>query len=262
MEQRDALRFVTQLTGDLEDFGMPEVDEALEYLLGAAGKTLRAENSQLAICVRDPEVDGPPPAGWRPAWGVRRGPDSAAYSAGFNSWYADRDNYPSDATVVALAQTAGTPRAFLRREVVDDDQWTRSPVKELFDELAIGDRLVTGVPVCPDTEVVLTSYRRRTEQAFTLDDRELAMLLAAAVRSFCRRLALTHGFGVGQRTHLTPRERTVLKALLTGAAEKEIAWDLGLSVRSLHQYVVAVYRKLGVSSRALLMAQFISANRA
>jgi DNA-binding CsgD family transcriptional regulator len=53
---------------------------------------------------------------------------------------------------------------------------------------------------------------------------------------------------------LPPRLRRVLELLETGASEKEIADRAGLSYASTHQYVVQIYRRAGVSSRAQLMA--------
>jgi DNA-binding CsgD family transcriptional regulator len=53
---------------------------------------------------------------------------------------------------------------------------------------------------------------------------------------------------------LRPRHRETLEWLLTGATEKEIAAGLGLSVHTVHQYVKAIYRRFGVTSRAQLMA--------
>lgn len=47
----------------------------------------------------------------------------------------------------------------------------------------------------------------------------------------------------------------MLRLLLTGASEREIAQALGLSPATTHQYVVALLRKFGAHSRAALMAQ-------
>lgn len=58
---------------------------------------------------------------------------------------------------------------------------------------------------------------------------------------------------------LTPRLRVTLGWLLRGAAEKEIASHLGLSVHTVHQYVKALYRVHGVSSRPQLMARCLRA---
>lgn len=54
--------------------------------------------------------------------------------------------------------------------------------------------------------------------------------------------------------NLSPRERETLELLLTGQPEKLIAASMGLSVHTTHDHVKAVYRKLGVRSRAELMA--------
>ena len=53
---------------------------------------------------------------------------------------------------------------------------------------------------------------------------------------------------------LSPRERETLDLLLTGQSEKLIAASMGLSVHTTHDHVKSVYRKLGVRSRAELMA--------
>lgn len=59
---------------------------------------------------------------------------------------------------------------------------------------------------------------------------------------------------------LCRRERQTLELLLTGASEKEIAAQLGLSVHTVHQYVKAIYRRFDVTSRAQLMARSLRAS--
>jgi DNA-binding NarL/FixJ family response regulator len=49
---------------------------------------------------------------------------------------------------------------------------------------------------------------------------------------------------------LTRRERDVLAQLTTGATNKEIAARLGLAPKTVMHHSMAVYRKLGVRSRA------------
>jgi DNA-binding CsgD family transcriptional regulator len=58
---------------------------------------------------------------------------------------------------------------------------------------------------------------------------------------------------------LPRRLRRVLDLLKTGASEKEVADRAGLSYASAHQYVVEIYRRAEVSSRAQLMAQLANA---
>ena len=54
---------------------------------------------------------------------------------------------------------------------------------------------------------------------------------------------------------LAPRLDETLRALMTGASEKQIADDLGVSKHTLHQYVKTLYRRFSVSSRPELMAK-------
>ncbi|MGH8114534.1 MAG: response regulator transcription factor, partial [Rhodanobacteraceae bacterium] len=56
---------------------------------------------------------------------------------------------------------------------------------------------------------------------------------------------------------LSPRERDVLRLLLTGISEKELARTLNLTPATTHQYVVAVLHNFGAHSRAELMAQWL-----
>jgi DNA-binding NarL/FixJ family response regulator len=58
-----------------------------------------------------------------------------------------------------------------------------------------------------------------------------------------------------QADTLSPREQEALGVLLTGAPEKQVAVRLGVSRHTAHEYVKALYRKLGVRSRAQLMAR-------
>jgi DNA-binding NarL/FixJ family response regulator len=56
---------------------------------------------------------------------------------------------------------------------------------------------------------------------------------------------------------LPPRVRPVLRRLLGGKSEKEIAADLRLTRHTVHTYVKIIYRKLRVHSRAELMALWV-----
>lgn len=53
---------------------------------------------------------------------------------------------------------------------------------------------------------------------------------------------------------LPPRHARVLRHLLDGASEKQVAQKLGLSRHTVHEYVKKIYRQLGVGSRAELLA--------
>ena len=56
---------------------------------------------------------------------------------------------------------------------------------------------------------------------------------------------------------LQPRLRKVMKHLLEGDGEKQVAAKLGLSRHTVHEYVKMLYQQLGVSSRSELLSQFV-----
>jgi DNA-binding CsgD family transcriptional regulator len=57
---------------------------------------------------------------------------------------------------------------------------------------------------------------------------------------------------------LTKRELDVMKLLLDGKANKQIAQDLRVSHDTVKSHVQAIFRKLGVHSRAELMSRFVT----
>ncbi len=61
---------------------------------------------------------------------------------------------------------------------------------------------------------------------------------------------------------LSPRRREVLKRLLAGDSEKQIGTTLGITRATAHEHVSAIYRHFSVSSRAELMARFLTPSAA
>ena len=50
--------------------------------------------------------------------------------------------------------------------------------------------------------------------------------------------------------HLTPREQDVLRLVLAGHTDKQIADDLGISPRTASHHVASIIHKLGAETRA------------
>ncbi|MGH3623499.1 MAG: response regulator transcription factor [Sciscionella sp.] len=53
---------------------------------------------------------------------------------------------------------------------------------------------------------------------------------------------------------LTPRERQVVEHLVLGLADREIAHNLAISVRTVHKHLEVIYRKLDLDNRTSLIA--------
>lgn len=77
--------------------------------------------------------------------------------------------------------------------------------------------------------------------------RDVTALRAPAERSHLAQL----------KEHLAPHECKVLHLLLTEAAEKQIADQLGLAISTTHSYITSIYRKFGVRGRAGLMSLWL-----
>ena len=69
------------------------------------------------------------------------------------------------------------------------------------------------------------------------------------IKWFHRNLMLNQGLLMASAP-LSGAERRVLPLLLSDASEKDFAHQLGLASSTVHQYVVGIYRKFGVRSRA------------
>lgn len=57
---------------------------------------------------------------------------------------------------------------------------------------------------------------------------------------------------------LSARQREILDLLTQGKANKEIAYDLGIGIGTVKQHLVALYKKMGVTNRAMAVSKGIS----
>jgi FixJ family two-component response regulator len=95
-------------------------------------------------------------------------------------------------------------------------------------------------PVRPQTLIA------RVREAMELDRQRRA---AAATRSALRQ----------RLKRLTPRERQIMQAIVDGKTSKHIAYELGLSVRTVEGHRRAIFGKMGVDSAAQLVSVVLGA---
>jgi DNA-binding CsgD family transcriptional regulator len=173
------------------------------------------------------------------------------------------ENGPVIDPALARFRTRHAPVVTLtRRELVDDRKWFGSPFvsdtrrRARLDD-AIYSKRQTGRPNTIDS---LCVNRPWGDRPFEAEDRNLVHLfhlesgwLYSPAPSKLRPRA---------RDRLRPREKQTLTLLLAGAAEKEIARELDLSIHTVHGYVKNIYARCGTSSRAQLMALALDARGA
>jgi DNA-binding CsgD family transcriptional regulator len=176
-------------------------------------------------------------------------------AAVFAPYMRERDPR-QDPIFANLGKVRGRVVTRCRQELVADRAWYRS--------VSFNDyRRVVGVDHC-----IYTLCRLRDENAYGLIGLHRAVGDPPFVVREARLLQLFHeelGRLIGtdlecdsEATRLSPRLRQTLDCLLNGDSEKQVATRLGLSVPTVHQYVTALYRRFGVSSRGELLARFIS----
>jgi DNA-binding CsgD family transcriptional regulator len=137
-----------------------------------------------------------------------------------------------------------------------------------YQPYGINDQLVRLVQRGPRQSTVLAFNRAR--RGFSPRDRAVVNLVTAhvaqAVKHRQRLASLTASVrsvgryseqverAVTRLSALTARERQVAEHMVGGLADREIARCLGISPRTVHKHVEAIYRKLGLGNRASLVA--------
>jgi len=251
---------VIRLWHELMEFPASSPQEALEHCLRAMAQEVGAVNATWVGAAREKDWERRNPfdplLGWRPHICLTLHPTDAWQRAHEVAMDAVRNNY-MDPQTVALASQFGQNRCFLRDEVVSDRDWKRDRInREVLAPLGIGHRLIGAAATAPGAESYLIFDRDGGGRGFSARERDLLAFFLRGSALLHRELLQMHGLLNALRP-LSPRERDVLRLLLTGVSEREIAAALGLTPATTHQYVVAVLRNFGAHSRAELMSQWL-----
>ena len=224
-----------------------ELFDALREMSGATGGSVVVTTRLKSTVAADPLQ------GWRIPWvfvpTMPRLSEAFCRGAKGLSWTKKE---------AAAFEGAGEHRVGFHRRYADFTEavdWTHVAFARL---LGVRFRLGCVCSVSPDVEVYFLPSRG-TDEPFTAVDANLALAAMFAwepiVRRWTRRLGILEGGRI-----LTPRERSVLLALLRGASEKESAVQLGLRPKYVHQVVARLYRAFSVSSRAELLSLCLGAS--
>jgi DNA-binding CsgD family transcriptional regulator len=251
MDIRDEdLRAIARLWHELAETPAARSDEALTHCFTQLARIIGARNVFWVGAARGTEAAGAGDLlrGWRPrAFGhLHRDPARDRIVADIMRQYKANIVDPQTQALVARA---GTTRAILRREVVDDETWENSwIVNECMRPIGVEYRLIGAHAIDARMESYIGLDRGAHEQPFG----EHLFLLGCP--GFHREQLLAHGLA---QPRLTARELAVLRLLLTDRSERQIGEALGLTWRTTHQYVVSVLKKFGVKGRVGLMATWL-----
>jgi len=249
------LREITRVWNEIAEFSVASSDGALKHALGTVMRLVGATNAfwvggrraAPSSTLHDPL-----------AWSVT----GMTYLVHANEVAATAEEQRRrfsqglvDPMTAALIARAGSTRALLRSELVGEGAWRRSSIyNDVFRPLGIGDRLVGAHTIDPHNESYIGVERDRRGRPFGTRERDLLHLFLCGAQAFHRQLLRAEP----SPYHLTPREREVLKLLLRGFSERAVARELSLTTNTVHQYVVTILRKFGITNgRVGLMAYFL-----
>lgn len=133
-------------------------------------------------------------------------------------------------------------------DIVPGAAWDGSAWLNDYARPARVDHFVGSVRKIGERSCIGCGFMREAgDQPFTDEDREVLHLVHLGVGRFFE--------GPSPRALLTARMRDTLDVLLLGASDKEIAAQLGISPHTVRQYVKAILRAYGASSRGQLIAR-------
>jgi len=150
--------------------------------------------------------------------------------------------------------------AYTRSEVYADDEWYATELFKRFREPAgLDDVMGTGVRIREDILSAIGFHRSLGRPRFSERDRRIALVVTTEVE-WLHRTGIPD-IDATPVDRLSPRLRHIMLLLLSHSSRKQIASELAISAHTVNEYVAEVYARLGVRSRAELMARFIEGKR-
>ncbi|GLQ97758.1 hypothetical protein GCM10007863_21780 [Dyella mobilis] len=240
----------------LSDFGADQSAAAVNYLITFLCGRVEAWNATWAggICFAGGREDDPL-KGWRVGamqalHAIEPHTDDGHFKEILRIW----DRREIDPSFLLPMQGLGKFRTYSFRRELPQAWFDSAFYERYYASVGTYDAVFVAFPINEDCESHFGFYSRKT-----FSDVEIAVLAYAlrGIKWFHRHLLLGHGL-LMVSSPLTPSERKILQLLLTDATEKRIASQAGMTPATTHQYIVGIYRKFGVSSRAGLMSLWLN----
>lgn len=254
----DKIKAVHQLWDKLSDYPASESHAAVYYLLDILGGLLDSSRFfwMAAVQVEESEF-GDPAMGWRPFRVMMQqdGVQSILSKPKDFSKYMSPQNV-SESSIKHVKQ-AGEFRSTLLCDHVSPAYFTSERYQTEYTGFGQQDSIFIVTPITKDVEIYLCFYRAMNKEMFSKSDLELASYALRALKWFHRQVLLSFGMVIAGEP-LTETQRKVLTLLLTKKKEQEIADTLGQKKSTTHEHVTQIYRKFNVSSRAALMAIWLT----
>lgn len=256
--QREAIH---HLWDELSDFSVSQTEQALMHLLKGICDMIDAENAYWLGYIRFEADRDDPLKGLRP--GLPPGANRYLYPSSLNDassraqtikWNRKQVNEG----YILVARDVGQFRSFRLRKEMRPAYFKEEFYQTFHASRGIHDQCVVIFPVNEDYESLFNFQRVGVKKNFTTSEEAIAAYALRGIRWFHRQLALSHGLLIAE-TPLSPAQRQITQLLLTERSEKQIAVEIGKSLRTTHNHVTEIFRKFSVQSRAGLMSLWLGA---
>jgi DNA-binding CsgD family transcriptional regulator len=247
------LKNIYRLIGDCRDLGADPIAWRRRLLEGV----LQLTGARVAYVVG---LHGFPGPDLRPAEMIQLGLEESRQTKLFAEHFEFMFRGGEDSLLTAfMSLPADRLNTRNHIDMINIDQWQQSESYQRFHRAM--DMEPGVLSMCPvqiqgvRSHHTLTARRSLGERPFSQRDVRLVDCLHHELApDIGRHLAAADEPSASQ---LSPRMQETLRFLLDGMSEKQIADRLGISRTTVHEYVTALYRRFGVSSRAELMARWI-----
>ncbi|QGM44592.1 helix-turn-helix transcriptional regulator [Methylocystis heyeri] len=246
---------IHRLWDELADYGANQSGEAVTRLMQRLCGYGDAWNATWAGAIRLDGDRDDPLGGWRVGavqalQPIAPHPDEGHFREILRIW----DRREIDPSFLLPMRDVGKFRAYSFRRDLPEEWFESSFYRHHYASVGVFDAAFVAFPLNDDSESHFGFYSGR---AFTDKEIELFSYALRGIKWFHRHLMLGRGLLVASTT-LTAAERRVLNFLLTDTSEKDIGRQLSMASSTVHQYVIQIYRKFGVNSRAGLMSLWLN----
>ncbi|PRE08031.1 MULTISPECIES: helix-turn-helix transcriptional regulator [Pseudomonadota] len=244
------------LWDELADFGAARAQDARNHLLTGLCALVGAQNANWTGAVRMDDVGpGDPVRGWRARVIHFLHPDRILVGKA-REQQRGVERGRVDETVLRQVADSGRFRIHRLAELVGPAWFQGDYYRDYYLGMNRADALWAGIPINQDAELYVGIFREPGRPPFTDAERDAAGAALRGLRWFHRQQMLAEGVGVASAP-LSPAERQVLRGLLQGQTQKQIATVLGHSPHTTREYARRIFRKYGVSDGAQLMSLWL-----
>lgn len=247
---------VARVWDRLADFEVANTDQALTYLLENLCQQLGGKNAYWLAAVRINRRDRKDPLiGWRPAATYHLYKPEPLDKLIKRKVRALNNGSISESTRNHVIQ-AGHFRVTTLAEHVSEAYFGSDEYHDSYQAMGLSDSMWCIIPVNEDCESYFCVQRGIGAAPFTQEEKRFLAMSLRGIKWFHRQLMLSYGLLVAE-SPITVSERRVVKALLSGKSELDIAEKLGWTKATAHSYVTQVFRKFNVRGRAEFAALWL-----